>query len=421
MDDEDVDMMDVEVEEEEEENIADESSMDWIVTPSYWVGWEGEAGTSVEGNHRFGEALGKGGQRKGKAKAFLVVDTNVLLGDSLERFKALVGAREDLVICIPWTVLCELDGLKKNPNSKSNSNSKSTARDHRERNQRAAHLAMKYLEHAFLTQKQRFLGQSLAEFKRATEDFGVKGMRHSNDDLILMCTLQKQRMLEAVAGERGGGAGGGDQVFLVTNDRNLLVKGKASGVHSLGLSDDFEKQLRSSFVMTAGSSLLSSCLSRIKQAEAEAGEKPGAAAAAARKALVPRDDLNLRELLDETLNLIHTCLSRFIEEGFKECFGEKEWMSMVAVSPPWSMKDVFKLIKQHWFALDLDHEVQSTVDWVQHVHERHDRGETVPKQTFLMFFEKWVSLFDLLASKSASTCEGERAEMSKVYQKVYQT
>ena len=106
---------------------------------------------------------------------------------------------------------------------------------------------------------------------------------------------------------------------------------------------------------------------------------------------------------------------------------------MVAVPPPWTLEDLFKLMKQHWFSLDLDREVQEIMDLVEHVHGKLKKQqgqqkegaapnavvEVVPKQTFLMFFEKSERLFALLSPSSAELGQ-QKLQLNQMRQQVYQ-
>ena len=173
------------------------SAMDWLETPAYWTGW--------------------GSRRDQGRRVHVIVDTNVLVDpESLEALRStaagIVERSPAVSFLFPWTVLAELDGLKKS----------------KDENKRAhARRAMLFVE-AVLTRTSgssmasedaghvAYFGQSLQEFKEAAAEFGVRGVRHSNDDLILQCTLQRQRR--------------GDRVALLTGDRNLLIKARACGV-----------------------------------------------------------------------------------------------------------------------------------------------------------------------------------------------
>jgi rRNA-processing protein FCF1 len=420
---------------------------------------------------------------------YVVVDTNVLI-ESLERFDLLCTCNTcnswHLVVCVPWTVLCELDGLKASSKRNYQRNYQRRAfgidGDGEALGERAR-LAMRYLEHAFSsssssqnyphphpqqqqqTSRVRFLGQSMQEFRKATEDFGVKGLKqYSNDDLILQCTLQKQKMAVEKrqrqrqqnnpnkAGVITSTSSNMEHVVLLTNDRNLCLKSSACGVPAFPL-----ERLMANF-----DNILASVAAEndSKEREREEGQKQQQQQhhqgsidnSVGSRALAPQARLvkEVKTLIDsdglsaQVLGLLRTSLSFFIEASFVDNFGEKEWRSMVVVPPPWTtMADLFKLMKQHWFSLDLDQKVQSIMELVQHVHERlHDTNQNInkkkkkmqredhlsssisnstpspslepkkeegeaptttkaviPKQTFLMLFEKTERLLSLIWAK----------------------
>lgn len=407
-----MDSMDVDMAEVEEAEGGMEE-MDWIETPAYWKGW-GAAG----------------GGAKTAVTVSVVIDTNVLVErESLDKLGRLISTCEGgegmargpasdgrLAVCVPWTVLCELDGLKKESGTGGGPGAKAMQ----------ARLAMRFLEEAFTRlegggtsprHRVTFEGQSLPEFRDATKAFGVSGARHSNDDLILQCTLQKKAMLDA--------AGAGEAVLL-TGDRNLCLKSRACGIRALSSIDALAAQLDALFAD----------LARRAQAEAAEGKGKGNRGSAAPRgpALAPRDDLDAatrERIAREVLDAAREALSSFVEASFRENFGEREWRSMVAIPPPWSPSDVYELVSHHWFSLDLGRDAQSSIDLIKHVHERmegrgeRDRqekdGDVLPKQTFLMLLDRATDLVHKqLGAKAASTALDESKEiMTRLRRQVY--
>ena len=138
------------------------SAMDWLETPAYWTGW----GT---------RSLDQG------RRVHVIVDTNVLVDpESLEALRSTAAGiverspalSPSVSFLFPWTVLAELDGLKKS----------------KDENKRAhARRAMLFVE-AVLTRTSgssmasddaghvAYFGQSLQEFKEAAAEFGVRGV-----------------------------------------------------------------------------------------------------------------------------------------------------------------------------------------------------------------------------------------------------
>ena len=351
------------------------SAMDWLETPAYWTGW----GT---------RSLDQ------KRRVHVIVDTNVLVDpESLEALRStaagIVERSPAVSFLFPWTVLAELDGLKKS----------------KDENKRAhARRAMLFVE-AVLTRSSgssmasedaghvAYFGQSLQEFKEAAAEFGVRGVRHSNDDLILQCTLQRQRR--------------GDRVALLTGDRNLLIKARACGVPA------FRALLAEDVAAVAAMDPVPSS-SSAEEARTLPSSSPSSPPPRRQVALTPDQ---VAEHTGAALGLLEVALSKFVEATFRENFGAQGWRDMVSVPPPWTLTDLLGLAKQHWFSLGVERGDQEALDLVAHVLERQGTsgGAALPKQTFLMFVDKSAGLFDGLLSGR----EAERAEMGRLRGRVY--
>ena len=187
--------------------------MDWVET--LWKGWSNQ----------------DDGPGATEVVIHVVIDTNILIQrESLQGLRRAcsaspAGTGYRLAVCVPWTVLSELDGLKQSDSGEKRAQARN---------------AMKYLEEAFTaseggqgpapTGRAQFFGQSMAEFKDAIGLFGVVGVRNSPDDLILQCTLQKRKTLEGRYDDGAGSASRPSTVVLLTGDRNLCLKSRACGV-----------------------------------------------------------------------------------------------------------------------------------------------------------------------------------------------
>jgi hypothetical protein len=138
------------------------------------------------------------------AAVVLVLDTCVLLTRGMPALHraaaALAGAA---VAVVPWTAVCELDGLKRSPSA----DVAKLARD-----------ANAALSHAFAAAHPFFRGESAAEWRAAAAeaDASAPGGAGSGDDRILASALRLRRK--------------GSRVLLVTNDTNLRLKALVNGL-----------------------------------------------------------------------------------------------------------------------------------------------------------------------------------------------
>ncbi|KAI9005683.1 PIN domain-containing protein [Hyaloraphidium curvatum] len=138
----------------------------------------------------------------------LVVDTNFLLSH-LRTFARLVAAAGTLyAVCLPWTVLSELDAISKGPRA---SEQRGERGSHRTELSRLAADANRLLLSLFSQRTPHLVGQSLAEHASLPLPPGA-----TNDDHILTYCL----WLASHAG----------RVLLLTADRNLSVKAVVNGI-----------------------------------------------------------------------------------------------------------------------------------------------------------------------------------------------
>jgi hypothetical protein len=133
----------------------------------------------------------------------LVIDTNVLLSRFALLRRAATALRGAAVALVPWTAVCELDGLK-------NSQAPGVARLARDAN--AALAAAMAAADPF------FRGESAADSRTAAAeaDATAPSGRASGDDRILASALRLRH--------------GGAAVLLVTNDTNLRLKALVNGL-----------------------------------------------------------------------------------------------------------------------------------------------------------------------------------------------
>ena len=121
--------------------------------------------------------------------------------------------------------------------------------------------------------------------------------------------------------------------------------------------------------------------------------------------------------------------------------------SMVSLPPPWTPDDLFKVVQQHWFSLDLDKDTQSCVDLARHLRERkQDKGEVSriplcnviccpadfcfspppqsPKQGYLALLDGMTRLFEtsiFSTEKSNGKFDQERSDLRRLRDAVYNT
>ena len=135
----------------------------------------------------------------------LVVDTCVLLARLPQLLRAAETLRGHAFAVVPWTAVCELDGLKRSADA-------DVAKLAREAIRGLASSLGAGGDHCF------FRGESAAEWRAAVAeaDHLVPGGRGSGDDRILATALR----LRAA----------GSRVLLVTNDANLRLKALVNGL-----------------------------------------------------------------------------------------------------------------------------------------------------------------------------------------------
>jgi len=335
--------------------------MDWVETPAYWQGWEAK------------------GNREAEYPIHVVVDTNVLM--DIEIFDRLADTNQwNIVFCIPWIVLGELDKLKQGSKSADQGGED-------ESKSMRARMAIKYLEESFQSEKKSFLGQSLLQFKEAVKKYGVPGIKSTNDDLIIHCSLQKKHMDQS------------KPLLLLSNDKNLCLKAAACDVRAFTLAkllQDRDKILSGLVDETSrrAPEAAAGAESHQQQLKLDSPHHPRTNLRG-----LDKDAIEIDSSLDKVLGLLEQSIPIFIEKRFRESFGS-EWEAMVSIAPPWSLQDCFKLLRQHWWSLDLDQDAQVTVDLLVHVHDRKKQGKgKVPLSTFLMFMDSACNLSDILQIK----------------------
>ena len=255
----------------------------------------------------------------------VVLDTNVML--RIGRARARAGApaqREPLTeqtmmhavaehgaarIVIPWTVLCELEGLK---------SSASVARD--------AQSANKVLLDLFEGRRDLIVGQTPAEARKAAVEFSEllsssppPGAR-SNDNRILQCALQLLERAEAV--------------LLVSDDVNMLAKAAIVRLETANAETFVSKLLRRPGTAARPA---------LDKVPAEGGGERRAAAGAA----------TTRGGVDATIDIASTALSEVIKAKFAHDFGSG-WESVVGVAKQparWTRADVLYLARKHWVGI----------------------------------------------------------------------
>jgi uncharacterized protein YacL len=134
-------------------------------------------------------------------KLCIVVDTNILLGGItlLEYLLDCYYVSEQFIICIPWGVVLELDGLRKSK--------------HNERRGRA------YRANYWINTVLKKYRKNVV-FQTIEEDLETANISQNIDDRIFLSTSQLKE--------------NGDNVILLTNDINLQNKAAIHDIHCCG-------------------------------------------------------------------------------------------------------------------------------------------------------------------------------------------
>ena len=245
-------------------------------------------------------------------------------------------------IVVPWTVLCELEGLKSNPD---------VARD--------AQNANKALLDLFAGYRDLIIGQTPAEARKAAVDFSEllhpssssSPDARGNDNRILQAALQQRDLMK------------GANVLLVSNDVNLRAKAAVVGI------DCADADTFTSKVLLGG--MMNGAVHRHTRGDAALP--------------VFEDPPSLKTTksgigIDDCIDLASTALSEAIKAKFMQDFGNC-WESIVGIDKAfsrWTRTDVLYLAKKHWVGIleeSLSSRARDSVDALSEL-ERARRQDT---------------------------------------------
>ncbi|XP_049270429.1 uncharacterized protein LOC119391925 isoform X2 [Rhipicephalus sanguineus] len=268
---------------------------------------------------------------------YVVSDTNIFLSN-LDLLKKIVlpdTGNEDMVLCVPWMAIQELDNIKtkkKGPLSSS------------------AVAAIKFIYQALSSKNPRLRGQTVAE-ARQKDDALPKGCELNDDHFLHWCLEFKKQ---------------GSKVLLISNDRNLRNKAMINSIDTLS-ADELEKKLfppaaksnrrrtplpKSSTKQQKRSSLsLQSSEHRLgaKQEQSDAAKETSAASDTPTYVVPPRApgrdavSTEVREILRRSLDLV-------LKSELESAFGSI-WLRVVDFKPPWTEETALQCILRHWIAL----------------------------------------------------------------------
>ena len=326
---------------------------------------------------------------------YLVLDTNVLLGhlNFITELRDSVVSGLQPTLVLPWVVIQELDGLKEN-----------------EMVGRQAHKAVKFI-HACVAD-----GHPRVRVQRSDEERSGKELRiECNDDRILECCLYFQTV---VFGERNGSKKG--MVALFTNDVNLSVKSMVHNIPTFsrqtivnGLKHVKTETPRNSQTSPNEESFepvaKKPCLQTSQKSShdnrprhsSETGsgsftvgvkrKRPHSFPKSTPSREIPTTLQKVASTVNTSLPpnssddsiycqasaVLRDALSCCIEEHMVKIY-EELWMTIVAVKPPWTLRDCLFLLNKHWVAVF---------------------GFILPR-----YAQKWVEILQDLVKKADSKC-----------------
>ncbi|XP_037268874.1 swt1 RNA endoribonuclease isoform X4 [Rhipicephalus microplus] len=275
------------------------------------------------------ESLSQQAPRTDFKGTYVVSDTNIFLSN-LDLLKKIVlpdTGTEDMVLCVPWMAIQELDKIKtKKKGPLSNS----------------AVAAIKFVYQALSTKNPRLRGQTVAEALQKDEDL-PKGCELNDDHFMHWCLMFKKQ---------------GSKVILVSNDCNLRNKAIINSIDTLS-ADQLEEKLLPLAARNDRQWLPESFTKWQKHSPllpqtwehgicARQEQKDAAMETNTHVCIVPPHDgdavsKEVREILCTSLNLV-------LKSELEEAFGAV-WLRVVDFKPPWTEENALKCVLRHWIAL----------------------------------------------------------------------
>lgn len=270
---------------------------------------------------------------------YLVTDTNLFIHylDLLRTIASTNVGSEELIVCIPWVVIQELDNIK---NRK------------RDPVWRDAAAAISFIYQALASKNPRVRGQTIAE-ARTKDDVLPGDILNTNDDHLLHCCLSLKEQ--------------GSRVVLVSNDLNLRNKALINHIPSWS-AQQVESNLRQR---------LGSGLGRCSLPEGDSNQE-----VAQKLDRVPEVQQSREEACSEMCSILRSTLTLVLESELKSAFGDL-WLRVVAVKPPWTELTALECLLKHWIALTglafkrtLKPVVENLVSLLKSRHELLDQLDT---------------------------------------------
>ncbi|XP_037560585.1 uncharacterized protein LOC119437662 [Dermacentor silvarum] len=281
---------------------------------------------------------------------YVVVDTNVFLSNLglLRRIVLPDTGNEDMVLCVPWMAIQELDTIKtKKKGPLSNS----------------ATSAIMFIYQALSTKNPRLRGQTVAEARRKDDALPKDGCSINDDHFLHWCLEFKKQ---------------GNKVLLMTNDRNLRNKAMINSIDTLS-ADQLEKKLgpptikmsheqtpppTSSTKQQKRSVLLQNLeprprlfssrssqrlplppdvLQKYTAVEASTSWNTSACDVSPE---VPAGDVILKEVREILQKSLDVALKSELESAFGVL-----WLRVIDIKPPWTEETALQCILRHWISL----------------------------------------------------------------------
>lgn len=238
---------------------------------------------------------------------FIVLDTNVLLSHlsflmELKDF-AIKGVGRPVLV-VPWVVMQELDWLKEG-----------------EGPAERARRAITALHSCFSGSHPRVRGQTMAEVQTEVKNLAIT----NNDDRILHCCLVYQEKVKACRGI----------VVLFSNDLQLCSKAMINDLKALNRKTLLH-ELRSLCKHSTRATTYTDTQEYAARVEQHLRLEQQRAVA---------DDL-----LCEAESVVREGLAAAIQREMVEAYDDL-WVKVVAVKPPWTLKDLTHLLDKHWVAV----------------------------------------------------------------------
>lgn len=301
----------------------------------------------------FDESLNKQGPLTDYKGTYVVTDTNIFLSNLslLKRILLPDTGNEDMVLCVSWMAIQELDSIKTKKKGPLSSSAAS---------------AIMFIYQALSTKNPKLRGQTVVEARRKDDVLPKDGCSINDDHFLHWCLEFKKQ---------------GNKVLLLSNDCNLCNKAMINSIDTMS-ADQMEKKLgppttkeghkqtpspKSSIEQQKPSALLlqqlelrpckfssqssqklllpPDVLQKQKDASKEASATSNTSACDVSPQVPVRDTIlmEVREILRESLNLT-------LKSELEGAFGTL-WLRVVQIKPPWTEESALQCILRHWISL----------------------------------------------------------------------